>query len=97
MIYACLFKIDRAYGGPEEGDWWYDCGESLPHDETIPMRTFANDKDAMEWYHSKLPIVDAWNAARNSDLNSVNCEGRFVIYITNDMPESYPKETPHYE
>jgi len=21
-VYIC----DRAYGGPEEGGWWYDCG-----------------------------------------------------------------------
>ena len=22
-----LYEIDRAYGGPEEGAWWYDTGE----------------------------------------------------------------------
>src|SRR3546814_13624429 len=21
-----LYEIDRAYGGPEEGNWWYDTG-----------------------------------------------------------------------
>lgn len=22
-----IYEIDRAYGGPEEGGWWYDCGQ----------------------------------------------------------------------
>ena len=24
---VALYEIDRRYGGPEEGGWWYDCGE----------------------------------------------------------------------
>lgn len=23
---VALYEIDRAYGGPEEGGWWYDTG-----------------------------------------------------------------------
>ena len=26
-LIVALYEIDRAYGGPEEGGWWYDCGE----------------------------------------------------------------------
>ena len=24
-----VYLIDRAYGGPEEGGWWYDTGERV--------------------------------------------------------------------
>ena len=24
---VAIFFVDRAYGGPEEGGWWYDFGE----------------------------------------------------------------------
>ena len=24
---VAFYAIDRAWGGPEEGGWWYDCGE----------------------------------------------------------------------
>ena len=24
---VALYEIDRCYGGPEEGGWWYDTGE----------------------------------------------------------------------
>ena len=25
--YVNIYKVDRAYGGPEEGGWYYDVGE----------------------------------------------------------------------
>lgn len=27
--YWCIYTVDRAYGGPEEGGWWYDRGSLL--------------------------------------------------------------------
>lgn len=30
-----VFKVDRAYGGPEEGGWWYDCGYPAYHSKYI--------------------------------------------------------------
>lgn len=24
---VAVYEVDRAYGGPEEGGWWYDCGD----------------------------------------------------------------------
>jgi len=29
MLYVNAYRVSRAYGGPEEGGWWYDVGE--PH------------------------------------------------------------------
>ena len=26
---VAFYEIDRRYGGPEEGGWWYDCGALL--------------------------------------------------------------------
>lgn len=28
---VAIYLCDRAYGGPEEGGWWYDCGERVDH------------------------------------------------------------------
>ena len=25
MYYVTVVEIDRVYGGPQEGGWWYDC------------------------------------------------------------------------
>jgi hypothetical protein len=29
MIYVNAYRVSRAYGGPEEGGWWYDVGEPM--------------------------------------------------------------------
>ena len=29
LWHVTVYKIDRAYGGPEEGGWWYDYGTVL--------------------------------------------------------------------
>lgn len=28
---VAIYLVDRAYGGPEEGGWWYTCGERVDH------------------------------------------------------------------
>lgn len=35
---VAIYETDRAYGGPEEGGWWYNVGKRI--DETV--RTFPN-------------------------------------------------------
>jgi len=29
MKYVAVFEVDRAFGGREEGGWWYDRGEKV--------------------------------------------------------------------
>lgn len=36
MLYLNAYEVCRAYGGPEEGGWWYDAGEPLA---SIPIRS----------------------------------------------------------
>lgn len=38
---VALYRIDRAYGGPEEGGWWYDTG-----DLDRPLRVCATEAAA---------------------------------------------------
>lgn len=28
---VAIYLVDLAYGGPEEGGWWYGCGERVDH------------------------------------------------------------------
>lgn len=37
-IYANTYLVSQAYGGPEEGGWWYETGE--------PIQSIIIDKDA---------------------------------------------------
>jgi hypothetical protein len=36
MLYINAYKVYRAYGGPEEGGWWYDMGTPVA---SIPIST----------------------------------------------------------
>ena len=31
MFAVNLYLVDRAYGGSEEGGWYFDCGEPVQH------------------------------------------------------------------
>lgn len=31
MYYVNVYKLDRLYGGPEEGGWWYTYGDCIEY------------------------------------------------------------------
>lgn len=41
---VAVYMQDRAYGGPEEGGWWYDCGQLVR-----TMRVFGNEQTAIRF------------------------------------------------
>ena len=41
-----VYETDRAYGGPEEGGWWYDCGNMVDH---FRVRGFDNIEEARKY------------------------------------------------
>lgn len=87
-----LYLLDRAYGGPEEGGWWYDCGEF--------QRGFTcyTAKKAERIRRLVQRIADARNTdGGNHDLSSVLCEGRYEAHIERHPGKSFPTVRPHYE
>ena len=90
---VCLFLVDRAYGGSEEGGWYYDTGEPVL---TEHLKVF-NDYDAALTYRNSLrPVETEMNEGRYS-VNSVLSQGEYRFEICDGMPMSYPQERPYYE
>jgi hypothetical protein len=92
-----IYKCDRAYGGPEEGGWYYGYGE--PVIEATPlMRTFRNRNKAVAYMNQLQRHVDrVWNKGRYP-ISSVLSDGEYrAIIDENEQPSHYPKERPHYE
>ena len=92
-----IYKIDRAYGGPEEGGWWYTCGEPIlefgAHTRCFHILEEAQDYQALL---EKTLIVELNEGRR--PISSVLSEGVFESYLDeNQYPESFPKVRPHYE
>lgn len=88
-----LYLHNRAYGGPEEGGWWYDTS-SLQGD----VLTFTSYEEAlrtMRLLNSNLKTTGV-NAGR--DNNSVNSEGVYqYCAFTGQAPPGTPRVVPHYE
>ena len=104
--YVNVYLEDRAYGGPEEGGWWYD------------YRTPATDASGAgvvppEWF-SPAPVTQRtvnvdrvraeiqercyWaNSDRRDDISSVTSEGRFIVLVEDHEPREWPETRPHYE
>lgn len=96
--YANLYLQDRAYGGPEEGGWWYD------------VRTPADgDWDTEPPQHGHFPTPDEalaaaeqlqeWCERENFNRrppSSVLSEGHFVVRVEAWPAEPSPKNRPHY-
>ena len=78
-----VYEVDRCYGGPEEGGWWFDIGTVKEH------FICSSHKEAKDLQH-KLRIQDEvcrdiWD----------HDEFRFAIEL--DPGKDYPEEWPRYE
>jgi len=91
MPFINIYLTDRAYGGPEEGGWWYGCGEL---ERVIPVTTHRRAERAMRLVQR---VMDARNADRCSDVSSVLSEGCYVACIERTPGADYPETRPRYE
>jgi len=90
-----IHMIDRAYGGPEEGGWWFDYGE--PDDGFWEhTRLFGSYEEASEYGNNLNDMIKELNKGR-PDVGSVLSEGRYDWIIQYGYPYAWPKQRPHYE
>ena len=96
MYSVNLYHVDRAYGGREEGGWWYACGYPVLH----PLnRVFESADEAHKhWSNHCLQAQIELNHGMPS-IDSVLSQGeyRFIIGDENELPAPFPAVKPHYE
>jgi hypothetical protein len=85
-----IYLIDRAYGGPEEGGWYYECGQAIDSREVLEDDLREVKGNAELWCIEE-------NKNRRSDIGSVLSEGKYVVCIDDEPGKDYPSERPHYE
>ena len=90
---VAVYLQDRAYGGPEEGGWWFDTGE---HVRTL--RVFASEKTAYDYcWRLNEKLATTLNRGRRP-ISSVLSQGRYGAEIHEDhAPAAYPENRPYYE
>jgi hypothetical protein len=101
---VAIFMVDRAYGGPEEGGWWYTYGTPIDHipDGVNPhdlITVFAADskKEAHAWRDTLQASLDAGPNKGRRDIGSVLSEGQYAAELQAGWPRAYPDVIPHYE
>ena len=95
IYYVNLYEIDQAYGGPEEGGWWFSCGifvraHSFKFTDRIEART------RMELLNCRTDIIANDPRGSRANLSSVSCEGRLNWQVEEQAGENYPTERPYY-
>lgn len=101
---VAIYLVDKAFGGPEEGGWWFDV--SVRVDELLPdldaeyalPRFFVEHNAAADWAATvNLHLAAGPNNGRR-DIGSVLSEGVYVAYVHPGYPVHHtPERTPRYE
>lgn len=89
---------DRAYGGPEEGGWWYNYG--FPSEDHLDhIKGFTDQQEELAYlYASQLntTICQHLNEGRPA-IDQSNSKGRYVAIVFEGLPKAWPETKPHYE
>ena len=90
-FYLNEYLTNRAYGGDEEGGWWYDTGEFVTCHGTFETRDAAlGARDAnAEWLGAKREGL--------AKPSSTQCSGWPELIVEAREGADFPKEIPRYE
>jgi hypothetical protein len=86
FTFVNVYEVDRAYGGPEEGGWYYDTG-TLVLSRQVPT---ADAESVRENLRGEYP-----NNGRSSSV--IYRGGDYRVCIEDGPGADYPECRPHYE
>lgn len=86
-FYVNAYHVQLAYGGPEEGGWWYDTGTFL---HGLPA------KHLRECETIRLKLLARFWHLDDGPKSNVNSQGEIHIYIDRERGKDFPQERPYY-
>ena len=90
-FYLNEYLANRAYGGPEEGGWWYNTGVF------VECKGIAESRDdAVKFLEELQPYIDRRRETQDP-VGSVACDGYTVVVIERAWGADYPKQRPYFE
>lgn len=92
---VALYEMSLGYGGPEEGGWYFDCGELADY----PTRAFTCEKEALAFRAQAQEMANAFENDRGPTGYRSACSYYTLhaeIY-SGHAPKSFPERRPHYE
>lgn len=93
-----IYLEDLAYGGAEEGGWYYNTGE-LQNSFAKYFRYILDKDETYRYCRFLNNMLDAEFNKDRREISSVLSEGRFraIVFEGFNLPEYYPERKPHYE
>lgn len=95
-----MFEIGRAYGGPEEGGWWYDYGIPM-HNNPRPrlVLRFTNELEADECCYRWNKLIESFglNDGRRPMSSVIGDDHIRAVVSCGPEPLAYPENQPHWE
>lgn len=99
-----IYLSDQAYGGPEEGGWYFDCGMLVTEAsffigrEGMTPRSFTNMEDAYQFANECQHFLDTNDNVGRHPISSVLSEGCYEARVMEGkLPLIFPERKPHYE
>lgn len=89
--YLNEYELNKRYGGPEEGGWWYDTGRFIRLIGIYSSENHARDiKEDLKGYL-------AYQREGRYPPSSMLCDGWPDLLIEDHPGEDFPKEPQQYE
>ena len=85
VVFVNVYAIDRRYGGPEEGGWWYDAGEPVGSVACV-NRTEAGA--VMVQLQQQYP--------KTKKRYSMGGVDDWDVLVEEQPPKAFPAVRPHY-
>ena len=89
---VALYEVDRVFGGPEEGGWWYDTGELRR-----PLALAPTNDAAVAIAARANRLLDRLQRHKRPVDSATYAGGRHRAHVfTTTAPPAYPAERPRY-
>jgi len=110
MKYVNVYEKSSAYGGPEEGGWWFTVLDPVGCEGTFNDENEASEAASLlqhqleqpESYYMGINDADGCDPDGHGDDNYLTPGGRWgdaelVVLVQSHPPKVYPEERPRYE
>jgi len=94
-FYVNIYLWDRAFGGREEGNWYYNTYAPVDEDDSLRSVLAGSEEEAKTLFDLMQIQCDEENKSRRHP-GSVISEGHYVVELEAWPAEYKPKERPRY-
>ena len=90
---VAVYRVDLAYGGPQEGGWYFHIGERVRI-----ARVYKRRRDAQRYCRRYNDLLATLVNAGLPSIYHTNSEGMLDAQVwQGEPPAGYPDRRPHYE